>query len=56
MKNPKNKSTQLRNEAPTWLRELWAVSKRNGTDKLTMRQINAEISIVRRELARRTST
>jgi AbrB family looped-hinge helix DNA binding protein len=45
---------QLRGDAPTWLKEMWAASKRSGTDKLTMRQINAEISAVRRERAKRT--
>src|SRR5437016_5085391 len=40
---------QLRHEAPDWLKETWAASKRRGTDKLTMRQINAEISAARRE-------
>ena len=39
---------QLRGEAPTWLKEMWSASKRNGTDKLTMRQIDAEIAAVRR--------
>src|SRR5713101_2105530 len=39
---------QLRDEAPAWLKETWAASKRRGTDKLTTRQINAEISVVRR--------
>jgi len=42
---------QLRAEAPEWLKERWKESKRAGTDKLTMRQINAEIAAVRRELA-----
>jgi len=45
---------QLQGDAPTWLKEMWATSKRNGTDKLTIRQINAEISTVRRERARKT--
>jgi AbrB family looped-hinge helix DNA binding protein len=45
---------ELRRDAPTWLKEMWAASKRNGTDKLTMRQINAEISAVRRKSARKT--
>ncbi len=35
---------QLRDEAPAWLKETWAASKRRGTDKLTMREINAEIA------------
>ena len=40
---------QLRAEAPAWLKETWAASKRRGTDKITMREIDAEISAVRRE-------
>jgi hypothetical protein len=55
MRNPKSKFTQLRDKAPTWLKKLWATSKKNGTDKLTMRQINTEISIVRRRRARKRS-
>ena len=43
---------QLPGDAPAWLKQIWAASKRNGTDKLTMRQINGEISAVRRERAR----
>jgi AbrB family looped-hinge helix DNA binding protein len=39
---------QLREQAPAWLKEAWTASSRRGTDKLTMRQINAEISAVRR--------
>ena len=38
---------QLRDEAPGWLQEIWKASKRHGTDKLTARQINAEIAAVR---------
>src|SRR6266852_4981059 len=45
---------QLREQAPTWLKETWVASKRNGTDKLTMRQINAEVSAVRRRRAKKT--
>jgi hypothetical protein len=45
---------QLRADAPAWLKQTWATSRRNGTDKLTMRQINAEISAVRRQRAKRT--
>ena len=44
---------QLRAEAPEWLKEMWKESKRAGTDKLTMRQINAEIAAVRREQAKK---
>ena len=39
---------KLREDAPAWLKETWAASKRSGTDKLTMREINAEIAAVRR--------
>jgi hypothetical protein len=39
---------KLREGAPAWLKETWATSKRRGTDKLTMREINAEIAAVRR--------
>jgi AbrB family looped-hinge helix DNA binding protein len=39
---------KLRDEAPAWLKEMWAASRRHGTDKLTMREINAEIAAVRR--------
>ena len=45
---------QLRGEAPTWLKEMWAASKRNGTDKLTMRQIDAEVAAVRRARVKKT--
>jgi AbrB family looped-hinge helix DNA binding protein len=40
---------QLRVEAPAWLKEIWGASKRRGTDKLTMRQINAIIDAAREE-------
>ena len=33
---------------PKWLADIQAASKRRGTDKLSMRQINAEITRVRR--------
>jgi bifunctional DNA-binding transcriptional regulator/antitoxin component of YhaV-PrlF toxin-antitoxin module len=46
---------QLPDEAPTWLKEAWAASRRNGTDKLTMRQINAEVAAVRRQRAKKIS-
>jgi AbrB family looped-hinge helix DNA binding protein len=47
---------QLRDEAPAWLKETWAASKRRGTDRVTTRQINAEISAVRRERDRKTNS
>lgn len=34
---------------PEWLQQIWEESKRKGTDKLTLRQINAEIRATRRE-------
>ena len=43
---------QIREQAPAWLKETWAASKRRGTDKITTRQINAEISAVRRRRAK----
>jgi prevent-host-death family protein len=38
--------------APEWLKEIWAESKRKGTDKLTMREIDAEIAAYRKEQRR----
>jgi AbrB family looped-hinge helix DNA binding protein len=46
---------QLRDEAPAWLKQTWTASKRNGTDKLTMRQIDAEVAAVRRGRAKKVS-
>jgi AbrB family looped-hinge helix DNA binding protein len=45
---------QLRDQAPAWLKETWAASKRRGTDKLTMRQIDAEVAAVRRARSSKT--
>ena len=39
--------------APEWLKEIWAESKRRGTDKLTMREIDAEIAAFRKEQQRK---
>jgi len=39
---------KLREQAPAWLKETWAASKRHGTDKLTMKQIDSEVAAVRR--------
>src|ERR1700676_2749584 len=39
---------KLSEQAPAWLQETWAASKRRGTDKLTMQQIDAEVAAVRR--------
>ena len=44
---------QLRAEAPASLKAVWTASKRHGTDKLTMREIAAEITAVRRGRARK---
>ena len=44
---------KLREDAPAWLKETWAASKRRGTDKLTMREINAEIVAARRARAKK---
>jgi hypothetical protein len=38
---------------PDWLRKIGDASKRRGTDKLTMREINVEIAAVRRQAAKR---
>jgi prevent-host-death family protein len=40
---------------PEWLQNLWAASKRRGTDKLTMRQIDVIVGKARRELRGRPS-
>jgi prevent-host-death family protein len=39
---------------PAWLKRLWAASERRGTDRLSMRQINAEIAAARREVRKRS--
>jgi AbrB family looped-hinge helix DNA binding protein len=39
---------KLSEQAPAWLKETWTASKRHGTDKLTMRQIDTEVAAVRR--------
>src|SRR6202140_935355 len=44
---------KLREDAPAWLKETWAASKRRGTDKLSMREINAEVAAVRRGRAKK---
>ena len=38
---------------PNWLRKIGEASKRRGTDKLTMREINVEIAAARRQAATR---
>jgi len=39
---------KLSEQAPACLKETWAASKRRGTDKLTVKQIDAEVGAVRR--------
>lgn len=46
---------RLRDEAPAWLKETWAASKRRGTGKLSMREIDAEISAARRGGTKKTN-
>jgi AbrB family looped-hinge helix DNA binding protein len=50
---PANKAQQFfqqfREEAPEWLKASWEDAKRKGVDKLSMRQIDAEIAASRRE-------
>lgn len=41
---------------PEWLQAIWAESKRKGTNKLTIRDINREIAEVRRQQRRKPST
>jgi hypothetical protein len=39
--------------APDWLKKSWENAKRNGLNKLTMREINAEIAAARKEKGRK---
>ena len=41
--------------ASDWLKSAWAESKKNGTDKLTMREIDAIIAEVRAKATKKTS-
>jgi prevent-host-death family protein len=41
--------------APDWLKSAWAESKKNGTDKLTMRDIDAIIAGDRAQVARKST-
>ena len=41
--------------ASDWLKSAWAESKKNGTDKLTMRDIDREIAEARKAASRRKS-
>jgi hypothetical protein len=44
--------SRLRANAPASLKAMWADSRRHGTSKMTMRQIDALIAEVRAERAR----
>jgi len=39
--------------APDWLEKSWRASEKNGTDKITMREIDAQIKASRRERAKK---
>jgi len=41
--------------APGWLKDAWAESRKNGTDKLTMRETDREIAEVRSAASHRKS-
>jgi prevent-host-death family protein len=41
--------------APDWLKDIWAEAKKNGTDKLTIREIDREIAAVRSAASRSKS-
>ncbi len=41
--------------APDWLTNSWRISEKNGTDKLTMRQIDAMVAENRGNASRKTS-
>jgi len=47
---------RLRAEAPDSLKAMWASSKRHGTDKMTMREIDSIIAEVRAEQAAKKPT
>ncbi len=40
--------------APDWLKKNWRISEKNGTDKMTMREIDAEIKAARRASSQKT--
>jgi len=48
MKSPKISLSSIP-PAPKWLKEMWEISKKNGTDKMTMDEIDAIIAEVRAE-------
>ena len=41
--------------APSFLKAIWAESRRKGFNKMTMRQIDLEIAAARRQMARQQS-
>jgi AbrB family looped-hinge helix DNA binding protein len=41
--------TQLRADAPKWLREMWTASKRRGTGKLSKSRIDNTVAAARRQ-------
>ena len=41
---------------PTWLKRIWAASERRGTNRLTMRDIDAEIASARREVRKKRAS
>jgi bifunctional DNA-binding transcriptional regulator/antitoxin component of YhaV-PrlF toxin-antitoxin module len=47
---------RLRAEAPASLKAMWAEAQRKGTDKMTMREIDAIIAEVRAEQAAKQKT
>jgi bifunctional DNA-binding transcriptional regulator/antitoxin component of YhaV-PrlF toxin-antitoxin module len=46
---------KLRDEAPAWLQEMWATSKKNGTAELSMGEIDTEIADGRRGRTRKAA-
>ena len=47
---------ELRDSAPESLKRMWEESKRNGTDKISLREINAEIAASRKEERQKRKT
>jgi hypothetical protein len=47
---------ELRASAPESLKRMWEASRRNGTDKMSMREINAEIAAYRKEARQKRKT
>jgi len=46
---------RIASPAPDWLQRAWDHSKRNGLDRMTMDEIDAEIAAYRREKAEATA-